>query len=155
MSTYFTMAAEITCRDRAAFDSVVKFLDDAGWLADHKWFQTEHGSGALCADDRREAGDLNPAELTITVPQAYYRNLARHADRLFAGGTGTLVWTSTDGMFSGGVVKDGVDTLQVADLEKWWKEMGDGEEAPSIDDAEKYCQWQTEVQEAFIEEHQP
>ncbi|MGA2441928.1 MAG: hypothetical protein ABSH08_13300 [Tepidisphaeraceae bacterium] len=159
MSTYYAIAAIITYKNKTAFDKAFKFMnnDGEGWIVDGQWFRSECDSGALFPDADDPTAQIDPEHLTITIPQAYYRGLASNAETLFAGATGKMVWTSTDGMFEGGVItaKDGVITEKSYDLEKWWKEQGNNEAQPDEDDPDAVAEYQDEVQQAFLDTFQP
>jgi hypothetical protein len=165
MSTYFTIRGSLEYPNQAALDKVVAYLQNAGWMDEERFFVNEN--------DERVPSDFDPhvSGLCLNIPWSHYRNLARGAvgDRaswgscdlegpmtvLFQEGVGKVCWTSTDGIFAGGVITgDGVTAKETSyDLEKWWADQGeDGEETPDVDgDFDAYVQWQAEVESAFLE----
>lgn len=148
MSTYFTMTGQITYQDRADFNNAVRFLQDNKWMDDKGFLHSEAMTHNLT-----ETPNIDPIALVLTIPLFLYRNLGYkdNLNVLFKGGTGKVVWTSTDGCFEGGVVTEDKETHH--DLEKWWDEQGDdGEPKPDPDeDIDGYTQWQQEVEEAFFD----
>lgn len=151
MSFYATIDGEITYRDQAALDAVVKMLTDGGWFRESN-FVDETG-GVI----HEHESDIDG--LTLNIPWAVHRNLTYAFKQMLAGAVSHhIVWSSTDGCFEGGVLKDGSEpggrSEVTYDLVKWAKDNMDEEDAdpPSVDDHENYSEWQVTVQNAFHEE---
>ena len=158
MSTYFSCKAKIKYLNREAFDKAIALLVEGGWLKANGLFQGESGGNEV---EYEVGGCVAEKSLTIQIPYGYYRNLARFfsADKLFAGAApnSKAVWTSTDGIFSGGICTNEIGfNEQTVDLTEWWSQQGeDDEEVPDADeDFDEYCAWQSEVEAAFFEEHE-
>ena len=139
MSFYATMAGKLQYRTKEAYDNAVKVLGP--WIH-HKNIMHEDG---VVTKDRE---NLDPVKLTIEIPLCNYRNLFGVIHQAFRGATGKIVWTSTDGVFDGGVVIDGCNRIY-CDLEVWNNAAG-GDPAPDYEeDCDDYCAWQDKVEQAF------
>ena len=92
MSFYATILGTIRYETRKAFNSAVGLLDDGSWLRD---------GFILNEIDRKisDQADVDAKALTIRIPFHLHRNLTSRLDKLFIGGKGKVVWTSTDGCF--------------------------------------------------------
>ena len=99
---------------------------------------------------RSEEPDADLDSLTINFPYNLYRNVGSVIDSIMVGTTGLLIWTCTDGMFQGGVIRDGEETT--FDLEKWGKEHTTTVMPDAATDFDKYVEWQAEIEEAFMAE---
>lgn len=146
MSTYFTMQGEITYEQQEDFDAALKVAEE--WTDGKGRFTTE--------DDEvitEQQENIYPTERRIVIPWGLYRNFGRFLDELFKGGKGWAVWTSTDGMFEGGVYEDGKETTY--DLEEWAKEhfFDEGESMPDAqEDFDEYVEVQSEIESEFHNE---
>jgi hypothetical protein len=121
MSFYATIAGHATFPDDDSFNTAIKKLEEGKWLV-------REGDNIFFVDEMQEKISKEPNfDLTarqMEIPLSHYRNLSRMLDVILPRTTGTVVWTSTDGCFQGGVFNDGVETI-TNDLEKWWDEGGD------------------------------
>ena len=126
MSFYAAISGSITYERREDFDAACRFLTENGWLEKNGLIdaagEVQEGTGV-----DRDKRSLNLGYCVV------YRNLACDLAVLFQGGRGTVVWTSTDGCFDGGVVTDGKETLY--DLERWAEEHL-GMTMPDLDESE-------------------
>jgi hypothetical protein len=145
MSVYTTIAGRIRYRDEFALRAAYSLLETGGWLRD----------GHLLNESGRpitSVPNVDQEALTLDIPLSLYRGMARFldADKLFVGGKGKVVWSSTDGVFAAGVIVNGVETGY--DLKKWAKEQGYTEDdLPAVDDPEEVASWQNEVERDFFE----
>ncbi len=145
MSVYITMQGHIQFSSQADLDAAVKSLTDNGWIKDGRF-----------TDEADEPYNDQPAAdgLFLTFPYGLYRNIGTEVERLAKGNKGEIVWTCTDGMFQGGTIMDGVETL--TDLEKWAKEeanAGDDDMVnPGATDFDAYAEWMQYVENAFMEQ---
>lgn len=152
MSFYATISGTLTYETDEAFDNAVKMLVNGEWIDEEGFFMDE--TGAMISGD--EGDDIDKENRTIGIPFSFYRGLSGllctkcfdDKPGLLAGSKGKIVWTSTDGCFSGGVIIDGVE--KTYDLEKWNEENG-GENPPDIEqDFDAYCAWQTDIEVDFF-----
>lgn len=95
-------------------------------------------------------------ELSLVFPYGLYRNIGIEVDNMYKGNKGHIVWTTTDGMFQGGVISDGVET--VYDLTEWAKteaaDTGDDELInPGAEDFDAFAEWMQYVEQAFFEQN--
>ena len=100
---------------------------------------------------RNEEADAAPESLIIKFPYGVYRNIGSAIDSFRKGTTGQLIWTCTDGMFHGGVIRDGEE--KTFDLEQWAKEHTTLVMPDSATDFEKHAEWQIEIEEEFLAFH--
>jgi hypothetical protein len=142
MSTYFTMQGRIQYEDQESFDRA------AEWLVAQEYVSKDGCPLDECGNRLTEYPTVHPTTRVIEIVFSYYRNLGRYIETLFIGGKGEVVWTSTDGMFEGGVVVDGEETNY--DLAEWAKKhFFDGRKGlPSVEDKE-YATVLSEIEEAF------
>ena len=144
MSTYATIVGHYVYQNKADYDNAIKLLTEDQWLRDGH-ITDERGANISDDDDP----DTDDQAMEIRIPLALHRNLCAVLDALFKGATGKVVWTSTDGMFDGGVIKNGKE--KTYDLEEWAK-IKKMTPAPNPDaDFQGYCDWQGQVEEAFFE----
>ena len=153
MSTYFAVQGVVSYKEKADFDNAIKFLEESGYL------QNKHIVDE-CGDEitERDNVDTTHVESSIEIPRFHYRNLGRYLDKIMKNGTGKLIWTSTDGMFEGGVLIDGVETTY--DLEEWNAE-NNGETRPVESDFdgedkeddyfENLIEWQSNIENNFFD----
>lgn len=149
MSFYATCEGEITYPDKESFDKIVDILKTGFWVDDQGYFIDECND-RICGED--SPPNIDPEKLSIWIPYAHYRNLSR-VEFFCEGAKGYLVGTSTDGVFTGWSIEDGVETSY--DLEKWAAENIEGEDGvpPNYDeDPEAYCEWMSSVEQEFNEE---
>ena len=143
MSFYATIQGQITYQNKEDFDKVVAFLRQNEWVKDDRFIgETEN----LVSGYK----DINEKELTIAIPYGHYRNLARVFNEIFKGGAGKIVATSTDGVFEGYVIIDGKET--VYNLNDWAKENIETKAPDYEEDFDAYCEWMTDVENAFFEQ---
>lgn len=143
MSFYATIAGAIKYDAQADFEAAVGILKDDGWLDDEDYLVDEVGSRIT-----EHKPNVDHRKRAIRFPLENYRNLARVLENLFRGGTGKVVWASTDGCFDGGVIVDGKETAY--DLQTWNQSKG-GDPPPDVDtQLDEFIQWQEQIQEAFF-----
>jgi hypothetical protein len=142
MSFYATIQGSIRYDKQQDFDAAMELLVRGQWMKD----------GRLVREDDRpisDGPDADPEARTLRIPRAHYRNLAWALGEgdLFQGGQGKVVWTSTDGTFSAGVINNGKEDAY--DLIQWGTpKLG---EPPDVDTSpEAYAYWQNEVEQAFF-----
>jgi len=145
MSFYATITGEITYQKKENFNKAYYFLRDNGWIKNNKFVNEDDDFVSTEIEN-----DINEKELTITIPYGHYRNLARIFNKLFKGGTGKIVATSTDGCFEGYIIVDGKET--VYNLNDWAKENIENDAPDSEKDFDAYCEWMTDVENAFFEQ---
>ena len=143
MSTYATVGGYIVYAEKKDFESAVSllgsFVDSEGYFLDEMGERIGETAGADASD------------LTIIFPLALQRNLASMLLNLFVGGKGTVVWTTTDCNFQGGVIVNGEETLY--DLTEWAEENDIGESpAPDPKDAENWNEYSQEIEQEFFAE---
>jgi hypothetical protein len=144
MSFYATIQGSICYKNEADYEAAKAILVNGGWLNADGFILDETDNPI------NESGVPNVEPHSISIPYSLHRNLTRVLDQLFVGGKGTVVWTSTDGCFSGGVIVDGNETTY--DLAQWAKENVE-EPAPNADDDfDDYCEWLAEVEDEFQQE---
>ena len=143
MSFYATIEGVIQYSRQEDFDAAVKILADGQWL--QEGYLVAETGGRISEDP-----DIDAGARRVSIPWALHRNLARvlGKGRLFRGGMGKVVWTSTDGTFEAGVIRDGEE--QIYDLVEWGRRnVGD---PPDVDQSpEAYVQWQGEVEQTFFD----
>jgi len=145
MSFYATIEGQITYQTPQAFDAALALLEKGGWVKDGE-FRDE--AGAVMRDAEDDGPCVDREHLILTIPCGLHRNLATVLDQLFHGGTGQVIATSTDGVFTGWVFVDGLETAY--DLDAWGREhVGP---VPDPDDFEAHCRWQAEVESRFHEQ---
>jgi hypothetical protein len=155
MSFYATISGTLVYETQEAFDHALKLLVDGHWL-----FCMEREIYFLDEDDERispeDKQDVDFENRIIHIPFGFYRSLTHllctktfdDKPGLLAGSKGKVVWTSTDGCFSGGVITDSEE--KVYDLEKWNSE-NNGENPPDFEvDFDGYCDWQTNIEVDFF-----
>lgn len=143
MSFYATIQGTVTYKDNESLMAVVDDLKKNGWLNDNGKFVDENGFVCLETDTPAFA------EKTLHIPCCHYRNLAGQLDQITKDTTGTIVWSSTDGCFSGGVIEDGVE--KTYDLKEWAIKNGDEEEdIPNQEEEfDAYLNWMDLVEQDF------
>ena len=112
MSFYATITGSARFRTKEAIDVALTRLRKHGWMNERNEF----------VDERQCPLEPAPAAatvegLTLHVPWHLYRNLAGHLGEILAGSKHKVVWTSTDGTYSAGVLIDGTETEH--DLREW------------------------------------
>jgi len=142
MSTYLTVEGEFTFPDKGKYEAAVALLQEGGWMNQAGYLLDEVG------DRKSDEPDATPKLLTINFPYNLYRNVGSAIDAIMVGTTGLLVWTSTDGMFQGGVIRDGAE--KTYDLEIWAKEHTSLPMPNVATDFDGYVEWQAEVEEEFM-----
>ena len=145
MSFYATIAGQIKYKKQEDYVAAKEFLEKGGWIDDEGYFVDENGF--------RISEEQNLGSNQITIPTFHYRNLSYILNKPFIGGKGLVVWTSTDGCFQAGIIKNGVE--RCIDLEEWAKEQN-LESPPEKFDNDQYWQdfsdWQQEIEMAFFED---
>jgi hypothetical protein len=141
MSFYATIQGSISYEKAEHFEAALKVLKDGGWLNDKNKFVDE------CGNDISDVDDVSVNDRQIDIPCFCHRNLARVLERLFLGGDGKVVWTTTDGDFGAGIVTPEGD--EAVDLVKWAKEhdMAPPECDPCSDE---YTEWMNDVEMEFM-----
>lgn len=139
MSFYVTLEGSLVYEKQADFDRAIEALKP--WLNEKNIFVGE--------DDEPITEESTIDEKTIYIPYYHYRNITRVFNSLIPGNKGWMVWTSTDGCFEGGAIREEVETTY--DLNEWGKENIE-EEAPDTEDHENWCEWANEVEQCFNEE---
>ncbi len=145
MSTYFTVCGQLKYKSPEALNEAKKFLVGIQQMNEDGFFLDELNNPIS------DKSDIDG--LFLDIPQFHYRNLARYVDEMFKGATGKIVWTSTDGMFDGGVIVDGAEICY--DLRKWALDNGEFEtDIPDFDkEFDEYCEWMAEVEQDFFEQN--
>jgi len=147
MSTYITLQGQITYPHRPRFNDAVKALKNGQWMNADGCCIDE--AGTVVGDGQDPDVDLDA--LTVTIPLSMYRNLGYILDELVKGCKDAwLVWTSTDGGYDGGVYKGEHETEH--DLLEFAKTLDLGE-LPHPSMGQEHCDWLTEVENAFHEDH--
>jgi hypothetical protein len=143
MSTYATISGHLTYNQAVDYRKAIAMLEKDGWLVDG--YIVDELNRKIIDDP-----DIDDKLQEIRIPLYLHRNLCGALDELFRGATGKIVWTSTDGMFNGGVIVDGKETHY--DLDEWAK-MNIKETVPGVDkDFDRYCECQRQVEESFFEQ---
>lgn len=165
MSTYSTIQGQLQYPDEASFLQVVKDLQVHGYIdAEGYWLnEMEHRLDEI-------PSVLVDHNNGLSIPVAHWRNLVRYdffTKKEDGSVKGTIVGTSTDGMFLGWVIVDGHETeydldvyaaghddIEDAPVESEY-DAPDGEEGDQQDYFENLCIWQSEVENEFHAEHAP
>ena len=142
MSTYLTIEGEFIFPTKGKYEAAVALLQEGGWMDQDGYLLDETG------DRRSDEADAVAETLTVNFPYGLYRNIGPTLDLIIGGTTGLLVWTCTDGMFQGGVIRDGAE--KTFDLEKWAKERNLAAMPDPATDFDAYVEWQNEIEEAFL-----
>lgn len=173
MSTYSTIQGQLRYPNEESFLRVVKDLQEGHYMdADGYWLdEMEHRLEYGSADEERPSV-LKDHNNALEIPIAHWRNLCRYDFFLKKedGSTdvkGTVVGTSTDGMFQGWVIEDGHETdydldvyaaghddIEAAPVESEYNEP-DGYEGDQEDYFQNLCIWQQEVENEFHCEFAP
>lgn len=143
MSFYSRMEGEIVFSDQDSFLKIINILKKGLWIDEEGYFLNENGHRVT------EFPTIFNDKMQIYIPNYYYRNLT-NINFFKENGTGYIIGTSTDGCFAGWIQTDKTDSHY--DLLIWGaNELGE-EEVPDPDkDFEAYCQWQSNVEDAFFE----
>ena len=138
MSFYAQMTGEIVYPDERSFNTVLNRLVDGGWIENSRFIDE-------CENPIEDEPSIDVANRIIRIPRFYHRNLARV--NFFPSGKekGWLIGSSTDGVFVGWVVEDGVETNY--DLEIWAKDNGLGNPP---EDWQSLAEWQSMIEDEFI-----
>lgn len=138
MSFYAQMTGEIVYNDAESFNTVLKRLVDGGWVKDGLFMDE-------CENPIEDESCVDVDGRVIRIPRFCHRNLSRV--NFFPTGKekGWLIGSSTDGVFCGWVVEDGVETNY--DLQKWARENGLGKPPK---DSQALCEWQNTVEDEFV-----
>jgi len=149
MSFCATIQGDITYPDQEHLDAALEMLGkdvEDGWIKGDKFVDE---AGSIVCDN----GEPDIDGLTLHIPLGCYRNMFRVLDAITEDTESTVVWTSTDGCFEGGVLTN--DKKEYLDLEEWAKENDMKPpveiDKSSDDDWQEYSDWQTEVEDAFHE----
>ena len=146
MSFYATMQGNVKHPTKASFEEIVAKLRKTGYLKGNKFVDE---CGYIILDNGEP--DILPESLTILYPLGYYRNLTYSLSMLMKDAKGLIVWTSTDGCFDGGILRD--DEHEVTkDLTVWAEEKG-FESPPCIDDFDEYVEWTNMIEQEFHDAH--
>lgn len=143
MSLYSTVEAELTYENQEDFNTAIDTLLKGGWINKENIFIDE------TLDLITEKSTIDRNDKRIHIPYFHYRNLTYILKGLVKDTKGWAIWTSTDGCFEGGVIRDGVETHY--DLNEWAKTNAD-EDAPDIEkEPENYCIWADDIEQLFNE----
>lgn len=145
MSFYATIAGEIRYPNRDVFDKVVKLLTEGSWVEGRKF--VDECNNVITDYQANALDDIRPEALVISIPFFCHRNLARHLEDVMHNATGLIIWSSTDGCFEGGILRDGVE--KTFDLTKWAAEQKLDEPPDPEDTPDEYCEWMNEVEQEF------
>ena len=141
MSFYATVQGQIKYHTQDAFNNAVKILADGGWVKGDAFLDE-------CEEviDSESLPNIIPDEKVIVIPYFCHRNLARIINDLFIGGEGEVIWSSTDGCFEGGVIRDGEE--EHFELRQWAK---DNKLEVVEEDAEfdVLCDWYADIETEF------
>jgi hypothetical protein len=151
MSFYATIQGEIKYAKQEDFDAAVNLLEKNDYLKGD--FITDE-CGDVISD--QYSPDIDRKNLSINIPYALHRNLARFLenDKLFKGGTGEVVWTSTDGVFSAGVITKTSENdyhEEATELTTWGRKFVDANVPDFEKDFDDFCVWQSAVESAFFD----
>jgi hypothetical protein len=136
------MEGEITFPNKTNFWNIYKYLRQGFWLDPEGYFLDEGGSRFT------EESNVDFDQLSITIPHASHRNLAR-VEFFKNGAIGHVIGTSCDGCFIGWITTEKQD--RHFDLDVWAVEEL-GEYAPDMEtDFDSYCEWQCEVENDFFD----
>jgi hypothetical protein len=148
---YLTMQGEITFPNKAALDAAVETLTAGHWMKEGKMVDE---CGNAYADCPSVDG------LTIQFPYGLYRNIGIVIDRMVPGTEGLIAWTTTDGVFSGGIIEDGKETTY--DLWEWARKDADLKDRIATDEAgmkammdgepEEFANLMAEIEAGFMDE---
>lgn len=143
MSVYATVAGELKFSSKKNYNKAVAILKDGGWVSNKKWID-ESGSAHNSFEEE---------PLQIEIPMFYYRNLLHALDEIVPlSSYHDIVWASTDGSFSGGLISSGGNRR--VDLEEW--AINNGMDKPdNMEDedgnlSDAGFQWRDEVVEDFV-----
>lgn len=141
MGTYATVQGVISYPDKESLDKVVDYLTEHFYMKDRKFFVggTEETVKNECI-----------IGLKLIIPHTYYRNMLSVLDYIINQSKDYhIVWTCTDGMFSGGIL-DSENKEKEYDLSEYAKSKG--MKSPGYSDFERYCEWLAEVEQTFHQE---
>jgi hypothetical protein len=142
MSFYATVEGNLSYEKREDFNRAIEAL--GGWINSSDIFIGE-------ADEQVTSNStIDKKHLTIYIPYFHYRNITRVFDQVIPGSKGWIVWTSTDGCFEAGVIRDSVETTY--NLEDWAKDNIEESKPNQDDEWENWTEWANEVEMAFNEE---
>lgn len=143
MSFYATIHGEIAYEKREDFEAAVKILDEGGWIKDGKFIDE---CGEVISGK-----DIHEESRVINIPYFCHRNLSRVLNELFIGGKGEVIWTSTDGCFDGGVIRNGIEEYH--DLRKWAADNNDTLNVESVpedsEDFDALCDYMQIIEDEF------
>lgn len=144
MSFYATIVGTIQYENQADFDQAIELLKNG--FIEEGFFIDERGVPVS------DEPTIDASTRTIEIPFHYYRNLAAALDRLFSlHGRGRVVWTSTDGVFKGGIIEDGKETP--FNLTEWASENVAQKQPNPSKQPQRYVHWQRRVEQKFFEDN--
>lgn len=149
MSFYATIQGKIKYNTVEAFQNALNLLKKGFWVNENNFWIDEAN------ETFGEDNNIDIENLTITIPYNLYRNMSRIIGKtcfdgspgLFTEGTGLIVWASIDGCYSGGVIKDGIETEY--DLKDWGIRNSNGDEVPD-ENSDDFVDWIIQVEGDFI-----
>ena len=155
MSFYATIQGRINFPNQERLNMQVANLVERGYMVANSGDKnkTNYKFVDECDNIVNKQHDSDAEGLTLNIPLSLYRNLTRLLCELTQETTCKFVWTSTDGCFDGGVIKNGTETTY--DLIQWAKENMPEEDSDAPDfnqEFESYCDWMQEVEIEFHNE---
>lgn len=143
MSVYSTIQGVVVYPSKEALDKVVNMLVEGKWMQDG-CFLDERGV-------KETKNCVNVSNLEIVIPCNLYRNLCGMLDQMIKDSNDYyVVWTSTDGMFLGGILDSEARKENLYDLDVYAKKLPMSK--PDENDFQKVCEWMRNVEKAFFEE---
>lgn len=131
MSYIARMQGKVSFSNEDNFHEAIEYLEDGKYLSE---VVVDHDS------------------MTIEAPEGTYRNLGRNVDTLLElGDSGYFVGVSNDVKWHGFVITT-VEDEQEFHLEEWAEENEFKDRPNPQENAQAYSEWQTTVENAFIEE---
>ena len=150
MSFYATIQGTIKYKSQDGFNKAYKMLQDGQWINNKNQFVDEDNNKLT------QHANVNRTNKTIEIPLGLYRNFAGHLDELIQDSSNMIVWTSMDGCFSGGIIRNGRETEY--DLNEWAKDnvlrKGQSPPDPTQDTIKRCVDYMNEIQLLFMENHQ-
>lgn len=146
MSFYATMSGSVTLPDDATFNQILSRLTIGGWVKDDQFISED---GEPVTDDKHIDHDTR----TITIPNAYYRNLTRVSFFEHPQATGIIRGTSTDGVEACWI--DGPPDVLVPEMPLELFAEPDDAPAPGLseeDAADERVQWLIDASDFFHDE---
>lgn len=147
MSFYASISGSVKFFSKEDFDEVLNQLIDGEYVKDNNFVE---GNGRI---SETEVNDIDPDQLSITIPLFHYQNLTRILDSLPLY-VGNIVITTTDGCFQGYVIQNGTET--VYELKDWAKQnqLEDEPQRNEFESDDEYYEnltiWQMDIETEFF-----